>query len=325
MAAHREESAKPDRARLMAKVAHMYHQRGLRQNEIAGKLNLSQARVSRLLKAAHETGMVRIVVTPPTGVHSDVEETLEQRFGLEAALVAESPLGDESALAVVGAAAAAYLENTVLGHEVIGISSWSATLLAMVDSLPDIRGQGARQIVQLVGGRSDSAQQAKANWLLTRLSSLTGAEPVFLNAPGIVSSRQEAASLLGAPYLQEATAAWKDVTLALVGIGSVEPSPLALESGNAFPPEAISELRSAGAVGDICFRFFDTEGRLVPSKLNESVVGISPDALKAAPRRIGVAGGGGKAPAILGALRGHWINVLITDLATAHALLDQTP
>jgi len=41
-----------DELRLIAKVAGLYHQRGMRQAEIAAQMSLSQSTVSRLLKRA---------------------------------------------------------------------------------------------------------------------------------------------------------------------------------------------------------------------------------------------------------------------------------
>jgi hypothetical protein len=46
------------------------------------------------------------------------------------------------------------------------------------------------------------------------------------------------------------------------------------------------------------------------------------EALKSARRVVGVAGGPRKEAAIRGALRGAWINVLITDRQTAERLLN---
>jgi DNA-binding transcriptional regulator LsrR (DeoR family) len=76
-----------------------------------------------------------------------------------------------------------------------------------------------------------------------------------------------------------------------------------------------------GAVGDVCLRFFNQDGNLINSRLNDRVMAISPHQLKAVPRRIGVAGGAEKLTAIAGAVKGGWINILITDLETAQHLL----
>jgi DNA-binding transcriptional regulator LsrR (DeoR family) len=109
--------------------------------------------------------------------------------------------------------------------------------------------------------------------------------------------------------------------MALVGVGSLPPSRLLTESGNAVAPEDQTALLAAGAVGDICNRFFDAAGEPVPSELDTRVVGIDPRTLRAIPRRVGLAGGESKHRAIRAAVRGGWINVLLTDIVTARALL----
>jgi DNA-binding transcriptional regulator LsrR (DeoR family) len=120
-------------------------------------------------------------------------------------------------------------------------------------------------------------------------------------------------------------AGWDELTLALVGIGGLEPSALLEQSGNAICAAEAEDLRERGAVGDICFRFFDAGGRAVDSPLDARVLGIAPERLHAIPRRIGVAGGDQKYPAVRAALRGGWINVLITDAASAHRLAEESP
>jgi DNA-binding transcriptional regulator LsrR (DeoR family) len=65
--------------RLMTKVARLYHEQGVRQPEIAERLNISQPRVSRLLKKAVATGIVRTTVVTPRGVFAEIEEEIERR------------------------------------------------------------------------------------------------------------------------------------------------------------------------------------------------------------------------------------------------------
>lgn len=310
-----------DQLRLMAKIARLYYERGLRQTQIAAELHVSQARVSRLLKQAAADGLVRTIVSMPVGVHTAVEEALEQAYGLAEAVVVEAEDSD-AVISTIGSAAASYLESTLLSDEIIGISSWSESLLAMVDALGPLRPGVAKTVVQLVGGHGQSAVQFQANRLLTDLADRTGAKPLFLNAPGVLAAPGDAESLLHALSLRETVAAWQELTLALVGIGTVEPSPLALASGNTLPAATLQALKELGAVGDICFRYFDAGGALVASRLNDAVVGISPAALQRVPRRVAVAGGARKVAAIAAALRGGWVNVLVTDLQTADKLLE---
>src|SRR6185369_5747714 len=126
------------------------------------------------------------------------------------------------------------------------------------------------------------------------------------------------------PSIGDVMKSWKELDLALVGIGSLEPSPLLRQSGNALTQAEQDQLRNAGAVGDVCLRFFDTSGATVKTPLDERVMSITPADLMRVPRRVGVAGGVSKYRAIRAALRGAWVNVLVTDLDTGRALVEDT-
>lgn len=309
------------RLRLVTRVARMYHEQGLKQPQIAELLHVSQAKVSRLLKKAEELGIVRVTIVPPPGGHSELEETLVARYGLLDAVIADAPAGDERAItAAVGAAAASYLEDVLLGHERIGISSWSETLLAMVMVLNRRPQAVADTVAQVIGGVGIPEAQVQATRLTEQLATLTGGKPLFLPTPGVVSATLRDA-MLAEPYVTHVVEAWKDLTVLLAGIGSLEPSPLLQRSGNAIAETDQEALRALGAVGDICLRFFDAQGRHVDSDLDARVVGIDPATLMRVPRRVGVAGGQRKHSAIRAAVLGGWVNVLITDLETAEALL----
>ena len=127
--------------------------------------------------------------------------------------------------------------------------------------------------------------------------------------------------LLNDSYTGTAPSLWDELTVALVGIGSLQPSELLKSSGNTISAQDEEQLRKRGAVGDVCLRFFDAAGDPVESDLERRVIGISSDQLKRTPRRIGVAGGDRKHDAVVAAVRGGWVNVLITDEDTAEHLL----
>ena len=309
------------KVRLMTKVAQMYHEQGIRQGDIADTLHISQAKVSRLLKRAAETGIVRTIVAVSQGVHTDLEHALEERYGLVEAVVVDVEGDEAEILAGLGSAGAAYLENTLTGGERLGISSWSQTLLAAVDRLRPLRVPGAETVVQLVGGVGLPAVQTQANRLLEELAELIGASPRFAPAPVLVGRREMAENLLADPVMADVARQWRELTFALVGIGSLEPSELLQQSGNAFDPADQQALLAQGAVGDVCQRFFSADGKLVASDIHARVVGIAPADYCAIPRRVGLAGGLRKRRAIRAAIQGGWVNVMVTDLATARDLV----
>jgi DNA-binding transcriptional regulator LsrR (DeoR family) len=97
----------------MAKVAWLYHNRGMRQHEIAARLDISQSRVSRLLDQAAGVGIIRTTVVMPEGLHAELEEQLEHRYGLREAHifdVAAAAEDEEDLITGLGLSLAARLQ-----------------------------------------------------------------------------------------------------------------------------------------------------------------------------------------------------------------------
>lgn len=314
--------APAERVGLLVKVARLYHEQGVRQPDIAERLHMSQSRVSRLLKEAMEVGIVRTVVVPPPGTHADLEDAVRDRYGLVDVVVADAEGADDAGLVrSLGAAAASYLGATLTGGERIGVSSWSATLLATVAAMSSRTTRGpAAAVVQLQGGVGALRVQAQATRLVEGLAGVTGATATVFPVPGLVASAAARDALLADEHAQELTTAWEHLDTALVGIGSLQPSELLRTSGNAISEAEQARLREAGAVGDVCLRFFDADGTAVETDLDQRVLAIPRDLYRAIPRKIGVAGGARKLGAIRAAAVGRWMDVLVTDSVTARSL-----
>jgi hypothetical protein len=179
------------------------------------------------------------------------------------------------------------------------------------------------KVVQILGGVGNPAAEAHATRLTSRMAQMVHGEAVYLPVSGILSTEAARDILMADEVTQQAVRLFDHVTTALVGIGAIEPSPLLAQSGNIFSQQELELLRKADAVGDILLRFFDRSGQLVETGLENRVISMSLDQLSKTGRAIGVAGGSRKYTAILGALRGSWINILVTDQFTAQRLLDE--
>lgn len=311
-----------DELRLIARVARMYYELNKRQSEIAEQLGLSQATVSRLVNRSKEEGIIRISISMPQGVYTELEETLVMKFNLRDAIVVDNMDEDEKMIQrEIGAAAAYYLESIIRPNEVIGISSWSGTLLALIDALHPLPRKPGVKVVQILGGVGNPAAEAHATRLTSRLAQLINGDAVYLPVPGIVATEAARNVLFEDGVVRQAVDLFDYVTTALVGIGAMDPSPLLAQSGNIFSPQEMGLLRQKNAVGDILVRFFDKGGRLVESGLEKRVISMDLNQLSKVNRAIGVAGGSRKYAGILGALTGHWINILITDRTTAEKLV----
>lgn len=309
--------------RLISRVAQMYHIERRRQAEIAEHLRLSQATVSRMLKRAEAEDIVRTSVIPPAGTYSDLESALRDRFNLPEAVVVECTEDRDGAImARIGEAAAHLLEVTLAPGEIIGVSSWSQTIFKMVENIHPQKSARAKYVVQTLGGMGDPSVQTHATQLTTRLARLTGAEPKLLPVQGVTSSREAKLLMMADPFVRETMDLFGSITLAIVGIGAVEPSELLARSGNIFSSRELADLAEAGAVGDISLRFFDKGGKPVKTPLDERVIGLPLESLARVDRVIALAGGAKKTAAIAGALRVGVVDMLVTDKFTAQRLIE---
>ncbi|MYU26343.1 sugar-binding domain-containing protein [Streptomyces sp. SID8352] len=314
-------SAAPGQVRLMAVISRLYHVHGLRQRDIAVRLDMSQARVSRVLKQAEAHGIVRTVVAVPEGLHPDLEEELEHRFGLQEVHVVEvGPARGDTAV-VLGRAAARYLSEAGLSGEVVGFTSWSRALQEMARATPLASRPAARYVVEMLGDLGSPLLQHSAARSTQAMAHALGAEAVFLRTPGVMPSPAMRAAVLGDAHVRRALDLLDRLDVAFVGVGPPDVHS-GLEAGDHyFTTEQLARVRAAGAVGQLNQRFLDAAGLPVRTPLDDLVVGSTLDAVVRARRRVVVAGGAAKHRAIGAALAGGYVDVLITDVATARAQL----
>ena len=267
---------------------------------------------------------MRVTVSAASGTHPELEDALQAEFGLRTAVVVDCS-GDEAQVARdLGAAAAYYLETTLKRDDVIGISAWSAALLGMVNAMQGHQRWKGIKVVQILGGVGSPDAEVHATQLTRRLAQVVGGTATLLPAPGVTGTADARRVLLRDPFVREAMALFRTVTIAMVGIGAIEPSRAIASSGNVFSARELKQLASLGAVGDICLRFFDAAGRPVASALNERVISVELADLVKMKRVIAVAGSRRKLAAIRGALAGKLVNELITDVQTAEQLVGKT-
>lgn len=310
-----------DELRFITRIAQRYYVDGQRQSKIAKDLSLSQATVSRMLKRAHDEGIVRISLSAPQGTYPELEQTIRSKYNIEEAIVVDSSEDrDESIMSRIGEAAAHFLETTIQTDDVIGISSWSQTILRMIDNLHPMVPGKAKVVVQTLGGIGNPNVQKHATHVTTRLANLTGAEAVILQAPAVAESIEAQQILLGENFVRKAAEQFENITIAILGIGAVKPSETLAQSGNIFSESELNDLTELGAVSEVSQRFLDASGKPVQTTLNERVIGISLEQLANVKRVVALAGGQAKTEAIDAAIKSGIVNILITDRFTAERL-----
>lgn len=311
-----------DEIQLMVQAARLYYENNLNQILIARRMGTTRQKVSRLLDDARSQGIVRISIHDPYTRDPSLAEDLKEAFNLhEVILVAGEGLENDALRSGIGLVAAKYLQDTFQDGQLVGMG-WGRTLFSTMNSLAP--GAAKRiHIVPIIGGIGDLSPFFQVNELARRLAEAIGGTYRSLYAPAFVEDHVAYGSLLKTDEIAQAIALWDRMDIAVVGIGHVEFQEFSsMFFAEHVSPRTLARLEANGAVGDICARFFDCEGRQVDPETG--VIGIRLEQLKTVPEVIAIAGGMEKVRAISGALQGGYIHTLVTDTATARAVLAET-
>ena len=311
--------------RLISKVSALYYNHECTQQEIANRLELSRPKVSRLLKQAKEHGIVKIKVSYPKGNFVELESNLEQKYDLNEVLIVESSSdgseADNSLLkSQLGTAAAKHLARTVADNDIIGVT-WGTTLQAMVDMMPLVQTNDVH-VVQMLGGFGPPEAKAHAMDISRRLSQSLNSGLTLLQSPGIVDSPEIKEVLIADRRVKSAFQLFPKVNKAYVGIGAISTNRVLQKENTEVSNDLQQEIYDSNAVGDIGLNFFDSQGKIVKTSLQERFIGMDLNQLKKVKTVVGIAGGKEKLEAIKGVLAGRYIHVLITDNLIAQHLLD---
>ena len=315
-----------DDPRLIYKCCYLYYKDGFSQVEICDQLGISRATVSRLLKAGRERNIVRIELDNPDSViYGELERRFESVFNLkEIVIVDELDIGNRyEHLQKVYEEAISYFSRTFQDQEYIGVSMGHtlydlANVNIPVESIdctfvPVVGGVGIKQL---------GTQNYHSNEIASSFAKKFGGSAVQFFAPAIFNNIEVMQGLMKEKPVEEVTSLFPLLHVVIMGVGSTDAAHSTLVDSGYITPDQYAHFKDMGAVGDVMLRFFDENGNGEPFKeFNDRVMAISEENLAHIDTRIAIAVGEEKAKAILGALRGKRINVLITDISCVNKML----
>lgn len=297
---------------LLIEIATLYYYDGLTQREIAKRFGISRSNVSRLLTEARNRGIVEIKVKQKIPLDYNLQKEIRSRFSLKDVKILKFyGLDYQEMLRKLGTIAARYLKTILNKVSIVGMS-WGTAIYEVVNAFESEFYQNI-EVIQMIGGIGAENPDIDGTELARRLAEKVGGRYRYLHAPLIVENADIKKAIIVEKNVKEVLQKVKKADVAIVGIGSTDPTVSSLVRAGYLNKKELNEIRKLGAVGDICARHFDINGNLCQIDLNERVIGIDTDVLKDINYVIGVAGGKAKASAILGVLRGGYINVLISD------------
>ena len=318
-----EKRSLQDRASLLADVAEMYYLEQKTQAEIAKAVGVTRSMISRMLTEARENGIVEIRIQRPLQFDSELESALKEQFNLKDVLVVvTSHRNGERLTRTLGSAGALMLGRYLGPQKILGLA-WGTSISSTVDAF-EVAEPMPVKVVQLVGAMGARNMKYDGHDLVARITDKLGGEAYYLNAPYLCQSADIAKSLLETKSVRETISVGKKADAALLGIGTTALEHSSFYLAGYVTRRELEELRRAGAVGDVCGLHFDINGHPAADEFCERLVSIRRQDLLSIPIRLGVAGGEGKADAILGALRSKYVNVLVIDSITARKVLGMT-
>ena len=297
----------------LVRVSRLYYELGETQEAIAALIGVTRPQVSRLLKEARAQGVIEIRIVDRGAVESPAADALKARFGLRAVHLAPTLDGPpELTRRRVGRLAGEVLGGALRDGMVVGIGD-GAAVSAVADELEPGTSQVDATFVPLCGGFWRAGAGVEP---FRRIAETLGATVHALHAPGLLDDAAVRDALCAHAGVRSVIEFWARLDAALFGIGGPAWSEAAVG------PEALAEIRSGQAVGEVLIAPFSIDGRLVAESLRARTVAFDARALASVSLAIGVAEGPGKVAPILGALRGGFMNVLVTDVRTAEGVLN---
>ena len=317
-----------DDERLIYKVCSLYYQDNMNQQEVGDYLGVSRSSVLRMLQKGRELGIVTIELHNPKFYdYGDMEKTLERAYGLKDVLIIENSVLDtrsESAAYLFGTASD-YLYSFFKEGDHIGVAM-GTTLNNVVSTNKTYEKYNDIQFVALEGGISRGTVEktdVQGNEIARKFAEKFGGSYTQFLSPAVFSDKKVLEYFMNESAVNFIKDEFKKLNVIVVGMGVPDRVNHTLEKAGYISGEELKELVDKGAVGDLCLQFFDKDGNAEQFDFyNERVAAMRLEDIRRIPSKIGIAGGERKVEAVIGAIRGGYINILITDIECARQLCE---
>ncbi|NTW72484.1 MAG: sugar-binding transcriptional regulator [Eubacteriaceae bacterium] len=306
----------------LTKIARLYYEKKLTQQQIADMTGISRMAVSRALSKCEDEGIVEIKINYDDS-YTDMEERIRAEYKLKEVYIVPYDENNDIQNDFLSEKAVSVLSENITAGSNVGIG-WGATMRAVKEYvLSNEMPQRNALFVPLLGGYGNTDAEFHANQVAAALARSFGGTSLQLHAPAIVSSPELKKVLITDSSIQIVFEKFDSLDVVLNSFGSLSNPGASLFSSGYFSPEDIKEIKDTKIECDIvsCI-YLDINGKKHGLNLLERTIGISEEAFTKIPLKIAVAGGKNKLKATRLVAKGNYIDILITDELTGEYLLN---
>lgn len=301
-----------------ARAGWLYYVGGLTQDQIATELGVSRQRAQRLVSRAMAEGLIQVRLSHRIGTCLTLEAALTDRYGLTRCRVVPSvgPGGD--AVRATSPAAASEMERVLRMPEpkVIALGT-GRSMRGMVDALEGVEADHHR-LVSLIGNIAPDGSASFFD-VVMRIADKVRAPHYPMPVPVVSTTAEEKAAFHALAPVRRVVQLAEAADVIFVGVGQMSNDAPLLADGFVSRAE-LDEMQAAGAVGEVAGWVYDSAGNYLEVGTNRRTGGVRITQGLDRPA-IGIAAGASKVAAIAAALQSRIINGLVTDEATAGAIL----
>lgn len=318
-----------DDERLIYKVCCLYYQDDMNQKEIADYLGISRSSVLRMLQKGKEMGIVTIELHNPHFYdYGDMEKKLESLYGFKDVLIVESSVLDtrSEAAAYLFGKASDYLYSYFKEGDQIGVAM-GRTLSNVATTTMSYEKIRNLLFVPMEGGISQSTMDGadvQGNEIARKFADKFGGTYTQFLSPAVFSDSKVLDFFMQEKAVNYILDEFKKINIVVLGIGIPDKADHTLLRAGYVSSRELRKIVDMGAVGDMCLQFYDKDGNADKfAFFNDRVAAMKLSRIREVPTKIGIAGGEKKADAVIAAVRGGYVNILITDTDCARKLLEK--
>ncbi|MGF1740068.1 sugar-binding transcriptional regulator [Vibrio profundum] len=306
---------------LLTEISVAYYQEGATQEEISKKFSISRAKVGRMLKQARDEGIVEITVKYHPVFSAKIEQRMMERFGVKRALIALDQPNEELQREQVAGLVSKYLSSTLKNGMVVSIGQ--GRNVSAVGHYTGVISPKNCKFVCGIGGIHPRGGDYNADHISRQMAKKYGGTSETLYAPAYAENRDQKLAFMQNATIKQTLDLARKADVALVGIGDMSENSYMVDLGWFTPEEVVQSRLKDGVVGDFAgYDFFNIQGKVMNTAMNDRVIGLGMDEYRAISQVIAIVAENSKPLALLGALRTGAIDVVATSVSNALTVLN---